>query len=112
KSDKDVKAVDDLSFAVRPGDILALVGPNGAGKTTTMRTIAGIIPPGAGRIAIDGFDIVKQALDAKRRLAYVHDDPRLFDALTVEEHLVFAAAAYGVRDWTQRAEALLGRFDL
>jgi ABC-2 type transport system ATP-binding protein len=112
KSYKELQAVDALSFEVRPGEILALVGPNGAGKTTTMRTVAGIIPPTKGRIAIDGFDIVEQAIEAKRRLAYVPDDPRLFDALTVEEHLAFAGAAYDVRDWKDRAEALLSRFDL
>jgi ABC-2 type transport system ATP-binding protein len=112
KSYKSLVAVDSLSFEVVEGDILALVGPNGAGKTTTMRTIAGIIPPGKGRIRIAGFDIVDDAIDAKRRLAYVPDDPRLFDALTVEEHLVFAATAYGVSDWKPRAEILLQRFDL
>jgi ABC-2 type transport system ATP-binding protein len=112
KSYKQLQAVDGLSFEVKPGDVLALVGPNGAGKTTTMRTIAGIIAPTQGRIRIDGFDIVEQAIEAKRRLAYVPDDPHLFDALTVEEHLVFAAAAYRVDDWKERAEALLARFDL
>ena len=112
KSYKQLQAVDALSFEVRPGDVLALVGPNGAGKTTTMRSIAGIIAPTKGRIRIDGFDVVAQAIEAKRRLAYVPDDPHLFDALTVEEHLAFAAAAYGVDDWRDRAESLLARFDL
>jgi ABC-2 type transport system ATP-binding protein len=112
KSYKQLQAVDSLSFDVKPGDVLALVGPNGAGKTTTMRTIAGIIAPTKGRIRIDGFDIVAQAIEAKRRLAYVPDDPHLFDALTVEEHLVFAAAAYRIEDWRERADALLARFDL
>ncbi len=112
KSYKDTAAVDRLSFEVNAGDILALVGPNGAGKTTTMRSIAGIIPPSAGRISVAGFDIAKQPVEAKGRLAYVPDDPKLFDALTVDEHLEFTAAAYGVSDYKPKAEALLARFEL
>jgi ABC-2 type transport system ATP-binding protein len=97
---------------VNAGDILALVGPNGAGKTTTMRCVAGIIPPSGGRIEVDGFDVQKQPVKAKGRLAYVPDDPKLFDALTVDEHLQFAASAYRVPDWRAKAEKLLARFEL
>lgn len=112
KSYKDTAAVDRLSFEVSPGDVLALVGPNGAGKTTTMRSIAGIIPPSAGRITVAGFDVAKQPVQAKSCLAYVPDDPKLFDALTVDEHLEFTAAAYSVNDYQPKAEALLARFEL
>ncbi len=112
KSYKDTAAVERLSFEVKPGEVLALVGPNGAGKTTTMRSIAGIIPPSAGHITIAGFDIVTQPVEAKGRLAYVPDDPKLFDALTVDEHLEFAATAYSVSDYKPKAEALLARFEL
>jgi ABC-2 type transport system ATP-binding protein len=112
KSYKDTAAVDRLSFDVKPGDILALVGPNGAGKTTTMRCIAGIISPSAGRISVAGFDVADKPVQAKSRLAYVPDDPKLFDALTVDEHLEFAASAYRVPDWKPKAESLLTRFEL
>jgi ABC-2 type transport system ATP-binding protein len=112
KSYKGTPAVQDLSFQVNPGDVLALVGPNGAGKTTTMRCIAGIIPPSSGRIAVAGFDIQASPVPAKSRLAYVPDDPKLFDALTVDEHLEFAAGAYRVKDWRPRADALMARFEL
>ena len=105
-------AVRGLTFHARPGEVIGLVGPNGAGKTTTMRCIAGIIPATSGGITVDGFDIATQPVRAKGRLAYVPDDPRLFDALTVWEHLDFIAAAYGVPDWKDRAEALLTRFAL
>lgn len=111
-------AVHDLSFDVRPGEIVGLVGPNGAGKTTTMRAIAGIITPTAGRIALsDGeagplFDVQTNPVQAKRLLAYVPDDPKLFETLTVDEHLRFTAAAFGLRDYHAAADALLERFEL
>ena len=112
KSYRDTVAVTDLTFEVGPGQVLGLLGPNGAGKTTTMRAIAGVIPPSAGKLLVAGHDVVAEPVAAKRQIAYVPDDPRLFDALTVWEHLRFTAAAYGVDDFTPRAEALLERFEL
>ena len=76
-------AVAGLSFEVAPGEILGLVGPNGAGKTTTLRAIAGIIPPTRGQVAVGGKDVVADPVAAKKQLAYVPDDPKLFDTLTV-----------------------------
>lgn len=105
-------AVDDLSFDLAPGEILALVGPNGAGKTTTMRCIAGVIPPTNGRVLVGGLDVREQPVAAKKKLAYVPDDPKLFDALTVREHLAFFAGAYDIRDWEAKADALLDRFEM
>jgi ABC-2 type transport system ATP-binding protein len=112
KSYKNTPAVQALSFEVKAGEVLALVGPNGAGKTTTMRCVAGIIPSSAGRISVAGFDVRTHPVQAKGRLAYVPDDPKLFDALTLDEHLEFTAVAYGVRDWQARAESLVARFEL
>ncbi|MDE2508747.1 MAG: ATP-binding cassette domain-containing protein, partial [Planctomycetota bacterium] len=83
KSYDNIVAVDDLTFRVEPGEILGLVGPNGAGKTTTLRSIAGILRPSRGRILIDGHDIVLDAIEAKRALAYVPDEPGLFEGLSV-----------------------------
>jgi ABC-2 type transport system ATP-binding protein len=105
-------AVEDLSFAVRPGEILGLLGPNGAGKTTTLRGISGIIRPTGGHLSVDGFDVVENPVACKSRLAYVPDDPRLFDTLTVWEHLEFMAAAYRVATFEPTATALLERFEL
>jgi ABC-2 type transport system ATP-binding protein len=106
-------AVAGLSCSVDPGEILGLVGPNGAGKTTTLRTLAGILTPTRGSLSIDGHDLAKEPVAAKARLAYVPDDPRLFDALTVWEHFQFVAAAYRqTPDWTARADALLAQFEL
>ena len=91
----DLPAVQDLTFTLGPGEILGLVGPNGAGKTTTLRCLAGIIPPpGAGqaRRARPGDRADSRP---RRQLAFIPDEPQLFDYLTVEEHLVFAARLYG-----------------
>src|ERR1700754_1316549 len=99
----DFTAVDDLSFTVNSGEIVGLIGPNGAGKTTTLRSLAGILRPTAGRVAIDGHDLVTDPIEAKRRLAFMPDEPHLFEYLTVEEHLRLVARLYGVTDFDRRA---------
>jgi ABC-2 type transport system ATP-binding protein len=112
KTYKDTIAVSDLSFDVMPGQVLGLLGPNGAGKTTTMRAIAGIIPPTLGRLFVAGVDVQMEPVKAKRRLAYVPDDPKLFDSLTVWEHLRFVASAYGAADLDTYGPWLLEQFEL
>ena len=108
----DMAAVADVTFSVAPGEILGLVGPNGAGKTTTLRALAGILQPTSGRLCIAGHDVVREPIAAKVQLAYVPDDPHLFDRLTVWEHLRFTAAAYRLRDWRDVADKLLVRLEL
>jgi ABC-2 type transport system ATP-binding protein len=105
-------AVDDLSFAVRPGEIVGLIGPNGAGKTTTLRALAGILRPSTGRVRIDGFDLIEQPIEAKRRLAFMPDEPHLFEYLTVTEHLRLTGRLYGVVDIDRRAASVLGELEL
>ena len=105
-------AVDDLSFEVAGGEIVGLIGPNGAGKTTTLRALAGILRPTSGRVAIDGHDIVSDPLDAKRCLAFMPDEPHLFEYLTVEEHLRLMGRLYNVDDFDRRAAALLDELEL
>jgi len=112
KTYRETVAVAGLSFHVPAGTVLGLVGPNGAGKTTTFRALAGIIRPTRGVLMIAGHDVVNDSLAAKRELAYIPDDPKLFDALTIWEHLEFIASAYRVADFTPRAEALLQQFEL
>lgn len=112
KSYRETVAVAGLSFEILPGQILGLVGPNGAGKTTTMRAISGIIPPTHGMLTVAGHDVVKDPVGAKRQLAYVPDDPKLFDALTVWEHLEFVASAYNVKDFAGKGTALIEQFEL
>jgi ABC-2 type transport system ATP-binding protein len=105
-------AVDDLSFAVARGEIVGLIGPNGAGKTTTLRSLAGILRPTAGHVRIDGFDIVEHPIEAKRRLAFMPDEPHLFEYLTVLEHLRLTARLYSVEDVERRAKPLLDELEL
>ncbi len=114
KTYRDTVAVHDLSFHVEAGQVLGLVGPNGAGKTTTIRAITGVIPPTAGRLLIAGHDVVLDPVQAKSVLAYIPDDPHLFDLLTVREHLEFTAEIYEVprAERPARFDALLGQFDL
>jgi len=112
KAYRGTVAVEALSFDVQPGQVLGLLGPNGAGKTTTMRAIAGVIPPTRGWLLVAGQDVSIDPVAAKRLLAYVPDDPKLFDALTVWEHLQFIASAYRVSDFEPHATALLEQFEL
>jgi len=112
KSYRETVAVRGLSFRVEAGSVLGLVGPNGAGKTTTMRALTGIIPPTQGRLSVAGHDLSTEPVQAKSKLAYIPDDPKLFDALTVWEHLEFVAAAYRVDAFEATAESLLERFEL
>ena len=108
----DFTAVKELSFTVRPGEVLGLVGPNGAGKTTTLRSITGIIPPTAGSVRIAGCDLAVDPVAAKRALAFFPDEPRLFDYLTVRQHLAFVARVYGVADHAAIAQPLLEEFEI
>ncbi|HXT18517.1 MAG TPA: ABC transporter ATP-binding protein [Gemmatimonadaceae bacterium] len=108
----DFTAVRSLSFEVAAGEVLGLVGANGAGKTTTLRCLAGIIQPTAGSITIDGHDMRSDAIGAKRALAFIPDEPHLFEYLSVEEHLRFIARLYGVSDVDARMPGLLQELEL
>jgi ABC-2 type transport system ATP-binding protein len=108
----DFPAVRSLSFDVGAGEVLGLVGPNGAGKTTTLRCLAGIITPSSGSIAIAGHDMHKDSIAAKRALAFIPDEPHLFEYLSVEEHLRFIARLYGVADVDTRIPTLLAELEL
>src|SRR5450759_1320525 len=105
-------AVGDLSFTVASGEIVGLIGPNGAGKTTTLRSLAGILRPSSGHVRIDGHDLIEDPLEAKRRLAFMPDEPHLFEYLTVEEHLRLTARLYAVDDFERRAGVLLEELEL
>ena len=108
----DTLAVAGLDFELYAGEILGLVGPNCAGKTTTLRTLSGVLPIQVGEVHIAGWDLAREELFAKRELAWVPDDPRPFESLSVFEHLEWTAALYRVPAWRPRAEELLVAFDL
>jgi ABC-2 type transport system ATP-binding protein len=105
-------AVDGLSFRVGAGEVLGLVGPNGAGKTTTLRCLSGIIPATLGHARINGVDIAADPVGAKRQLAFIPDEPRLFEHLTVAQHLAFVARLYGTDDYLQRMPGLLDELEM
>jgi ABC-2 type transport system ATP-binding protein len=108
----DLTAVSDLSFTVQAGEVMGLVGPNGAGKTTALRCLSGIIPPTRGGVRICGYDLVRTPIPAKQQLAFVSDEPRLFDYLTVKEHLVFTARIYRVEGYEATARQLLEELEI
>ena len=108
----DFTAVRDLSLEVGAGEVLGLVGPNGAGKTTTLRCLAGIISPTRGSVSIAGHDLAAEPIAAKRELAFIPDEPHLFEYLSVEEHLRFIARLYGVTDLEARMPGLLEELEL
>lgn len=112
KSYDGTRALDQLSFEVRTGEILGLVGPNGAGKTTALRLVAGVLPIHEGSVRVCGHDVAREGVQAKRCLGWVPDDPEPFDTLTVFEHLQFTAALHGLEHWHERADRLLERFEL
>src|SRR5436309_7642018 len=99
-------AVSELSFTVRPGEVMGLVGPNGAGKTTTLRCLSGIIPATRGTVRICGHDLAQDPIGAKQELAFFSDEPRLFDYLTVQQHLAFTARIYQVTNYAEIARPL------
>ena len=105
-------AVDGLTLAVPPGEVLGLVGPNGAGKTTTLRALAGILHPTAGEIRVAGHSLATAPVAAKARLAFIPDEPQLFDYLTVAEHLRFVARLYQVPDAEAQIPPLLEELEL
>jgi ABC-2 type transport system ATP-binding protein len=109
KSFGDKPAVDKLSLTLAAGEFYALLGPNGAGKTTTLRVIAGLLPADAGEIAVFGVDARRQSIAAKRIIAWLPDEPMLYDKLDPVEYLEFVAGLWGVepRRAQSRAEELL-----
>ena len=92
----DAKAVDDLSLHIAPGEIYGFIGHNGAGKTTTLKSIAGILQFDAGEITIDGLSVKEQPIECKKRIAYIPDNPDLYEFMTGIQYLNFVADIYGV----------------
>ena len=87
----DLAAVQDLSFAAQPGEILGFLGPNGAGKTTTLRVITGFLPATSGTVRVCGFDVFEQSAEVRRRIGYLPENPPLYNDMTVVPYLRFAA---------------------
>jgi len=105
-------AVDDLSFALAPGEIFALLGPNGAGKTTTLRMLAGLITPSSGAVHVDGEAMTAHASHLRGRIGFLTEAPGLWDRLTVYENLVVYARLQGVAAVRQAVNAALDLFGI
>ncbi len=98
-------AVDGLDLTVRAGEFYALLGPNGAGKTTTLRMVVGLLKPDAGSITVFGTDALADAVAAKRLIAWVSDEPMIYDKLTPLEYLEFVAGLWGIEAGEAEANA-------
>lgn len=113
-ANSSVKAVDDLSIELKPGEIFGFLGENGAGKTTTIKMITGILPVKEGSISICGHDIVTDAIAAKYCFGFVPDSPYIFDKYTGREYINFLSDIYGVSGAVcqERVAPLLKKFAL
>ena len=110
------RAVDALSLRVRPGEIYGFIGHNGAGKSTTIRAVCGVMDFDGGTITVDGLDVRTQALECKRRIAYIPDNPDLYEFMTGRQYIALIADLFGVaqaeRDaLTARYAAMFGMQD-
>ena len=92
----DRPALDGLDLTVRTGEFYALLGPNGAGKTTTLRIVAGLLRPDAGAVSVLGIDALADPIEAKRLIAWVSDEPMIYDKLTPFEYLEFVAGLWNM----------------
>jgi len=92
----DRPAVDGLDLTIRRGEFYALLGPNGAGKTTTLRMVVGLLRPDAGTIEVEGIDALADPIAAKRQMAWVSDEPMIYDKLTPLEYLEFVAGLWSI----------------
>ncbi|MBX7248899.1 MAG: ABC transporter ATP-binding protein [Caulobacteraceae bacterium] len=107
-----LRAVDDVSFTVAPGEIVGLVGPNGAGKTTTINAVLGVLEPTSGRIEIEGVDLARDRTRALSRTNFAAVYAPLPGNLTVEQNLKVFGRLYDVRPLGERVEQLLVDYDL
>jgi ABC-2 type transport system ATP-binding protein len=107
-------AVDGLDLTVRAGEFYTLLGPNGAGKTTSLRMVVGLLRPDAGSISVLGIDALADPVAAKRCMAWISDEPMIYDKLTPLEYLEFVAGLWGIDAATarERAQDLIGWLNL
>ncbi|MDJ0757491.1 MAG: ABC transporter ATP-binding protein [Ardenticatenaceae bacterium] len=110
----DFTAVDDVSFTVKPGELIALLGPNGAGKTTTIRMLSAILKPTSGWAQIGGHDVNVESDKVRHRIGILTEQPGLYERMTGLEYLWFYGRLYGMRDEdiTERGLSLFDRFQM
>ena len=109
----DKKAVDDLSLTIAPGEIFGFIGHNGAGKTTTIKSCCGILRFDDGKISVCGTDIAENPLEAKKKIAYIPDNPDMYDYLSGIKYLNFIADIYGIgAERAEKIDTLAKRFNI
>ena len=110
----DKKAVNDLSLHINPGEIYGFIGHNGAGKTTTLKSVVGLLQFDEGEILVDGINIKNDAIECKRKIAYIPDNPDLYDFMTGIKYLNFVADIFGVGadERKERINSLAEKFEL
>ena len=110
----DKKAVDDLSLRIAPGEIYGFIGHNGAGKTTTIKACCGILQFDSGEIFIDGVSVKEKPIACKSKIAYIPDNPDLYDFMTGIQYLNFVADVFGVtaQERQKKIRELAGAFEL
>jgi ABC-2 type transport system ATP-binding protein len=109
----EFRAIHPLDFNIPAGEIIVLNGPNGAGKTTLLNCLSGLLRPSTGNVFVEGFDLYKDEVEAKKRLAYVPDVPHFYQELTTWEHMQFICMAFGIEQgWEKQAEIILRDYGL
>ena len=108
------KAVDDLTLHIRPGEIYGFIGHNGAGKTTTLKSVAGIMQFDSGEILIDGLSIQADPIGCKKKMAYIPDNPDLYEFMTGMQYLNFIGDVFGIpaKERAQRIKELADAFEI
>jgi ABC-2 type transport system ATP-binding protein len=114
KSYGEHQALRGLTLEVRPGEVFGLLGRNGAGKTTALRILTGLLTPDSGSVELDGVDVLRQPLEARRKVAFVPDGAPLYSNLSPWQHLELVGRLHGLEDsWVRsEGERLLGALDL
>ena len=100
-----VRAIEDICFTVKAGEVVGFLGPNGAGKTTTMRILCGCIGASSGKVKVNGLDVAEHPIEVKKTIGYLPEAPPLYEVMTVRDYIVFAATIKGV----EAPEAAAGR---
>ena len=106
------RAINDLTFDAKKGEILGFLGPNGAGKTTTMRILTGYLPPTSGKVTIGGHDVMDDSLAVRRMVGYLPETVPLYNDMTVYEYLKYMADLRHIKNAKQRIYETLGQVQL